>query len=67
MFAVSLGSSAQLLMTGVLGEYVGRIYEEIKRRPLYIIEREINAPPPDMAQREPATAHEVGNSKRDIA
>ncbi len=42
MFAVALGSSAQLLMTGVLGEYVGRIYEEIKRRPLYVVEREVN-------------------------
>lgn len=42
MFAVALGSSAQLLMTGVLGEYIGRIYEEIKRRPLYVVEREIN-------------------------
>jgi len=42
MFAVTLGSSAQLLMTGVLGEYVGRIYEEIKRRPLYIVEKELN-------------------------
>jgi dolichol-phosphate mannosyltransferase len=42
MFAVALGSSAQLLMTGVLGEYVGRIYEEIKRRPLYIVEHEVN-------------------------
>jgi polyisoprenyl-phosphate glycosyltransferase len=46
MFAVALGSSAQLLMTGVLGEYVGRIYEEIKRRPLYIVEHEVNFPPP---------------------
>lgn len=45
MFAVALGSSAQLLMTGVLGEYVGRIYEEIKRRPLYIVEREVNFGP----------------------
>ncbi len=42
MFAIALGSSAQLLMTGILGEYVGRIYEEIKRRPLYIVEQEIN-------------------------
>lgn len=42
MIAVALGSSAQLLMTGILGEYVGRIYEEIKRRPLYIVEQEIN-------------------------
>lgn len=42
MIVVALGFSAQLLMTGVLGEYVGRIYEEIKRRPLYITAEEIN-------------------------
>ena len=39
---VALASSAQLLMIGVLGEYVGRIYEEVKRRPLYLIAEEIN-------------------------
>ncbi len=42
MIAVSLGSSAQLLMTGILGEYIGRIYEEVKRRPLYVVAEEIN-------------------------
>lgn len=51
MFAVALGSSAQLLMTGILGEYVGRIYEEIKRRPLYIVENEVNALPPEEISR----------------
>lgn len=45
MILVGLGSSAQLLMTGILGEYVGRIYEEVKRRPLYVIRDEINLPP----------------------
>jgi polyisoprenyl-phosphate glycosyltransferase len=30
------------LMTGVLGEYVGRIYEEVKRRPLYTVQEECN-------------------------
>jgi polyisoprenyl-phosphate glycosyltransferase len=42
MIAVALGSSAQLIMTGILGEYVGRIYEEVKRRPLYVIGEEVN-------------------------
>lgn len=42
MILVALGTSAQLLMIGVLGEYVGRIYEEVKRRPLYLIGEEIN-------------------------
>jgi glycosyltransferase involved in cell wall biosynthesis len=43
VLAVALAASAQLVMIGVLGEYVGRIYEEIKRRPLYIVSEEVNA------------------------
>jgi polyisoprenyl-phosphate glycosyltransferase len=27
----------QLLIMGILGEYLGRVYDEVKRRPLYII------------------------------
>jgi len=46
IIVVALGFSAQLIMTGVLGEYVGRIYEEIKRRPLYITSEEINVTAP---------------------
>jgi len=42
MILVSFGTCAQLLMTGILGEYVGRIYEEVKRRPLYIVGEEVN-------------------------
>jgi dolichol-phosphate mannosyltransferase len=42
MIAVALASSAQLLMTGILGEYVGRIYEEVKRRPLYVVSDTLN-------------------------
>jgi dolichol-phosphate mannosyltransferase len=44
MLAVALGSSAQLLMIGILGEYIGRIYEEVKRRPLYITIDRVNLP-----------------------
>jgi len=41
MVVVALASSAQLMMTGVLGEYVGRIYDEVKRRPLYVVMDEV--------------------------
>jgi polyisoprenyl-phosphate glycosyltransferase len=42
MILVALGSSAQLLVIGILGAYVGRIYEEVQRRPLYTVAREVN-------------------------
>ncbi len=32
----------QLLCIGILGEYLGRIYDEIKKRPIYIIDEQIN-------------------------
>ena len=34
---VSFLFSVQLLMTGLLGEYIGRIYEQVKMRPLYVV------------------------------
>jgi dolichol-phosphate mannosyltransferase len=41
---VTLFASAQFFMIGILGEYVGRIFEEVKGRPLYIIREAINLP-----------------------
>src|SRR6478735_2385757 len=46
MMLIALSSSAQLLVMGVLGEYVGRIYDEVKRRPLYTVAEHINLPLP---------------------
>ena len=34
--------SVQLLAIGILGEYIGRIYEEVKGRPLYLVRDSIN-------------------------
>lgn len=39
---VSLLASVQLIVTGILGEYIGRIYEQVKLRPLYVLSEKIN-------------------------
>jgi glycosyltransferase involved in cell wall biosynthesis len=44
MVLIALSSSAQLLVMGILGEYVGRTYEEVKKRPLYTVAERINLP-----------------------
>lgn len=37
--SIWLMGGIQLLCTGVLGEYIGKIYSEVKRRPRYFIEK----------------------------
>lgn len=37
-------SGLQLLALGVVGEYIGRIYEEARRRPKYMVAQRINFP-----------------------
>jgi dolichol-phosphate mannosyltransferase len=35
-------SGIQMLFLGIMGEYISRIYDEVKERPLYIIDKKIN-------------------------
>jgi dolichol-phosphate mannosyltransferase len=37
MIAIFFLGAVQLVSIGILGEYIGRIYEEVKGRPLYVL------------------------------
>lgn len=40
MVIVLFLGAVQLITVGILGDYIGRIYEEVKKRPLFIIDEE---------------------------
>lgn len=44
LLAMLLLAGVQLAFIGVLGEYIGRIYAEAKRRPLYLVQEKLGFP-----------------------
>jgi undecaprenyl-phosphate 4-deoxy-4-formamido-L-arabinose transferase len=47
---------AQFLAFGLLGEYVGRIYDEVRRRPQYVVREEVGGDDPRHPPRDAAAA-----------
>ncbi|MGO9095038.1 MAG: glycosyltransferase [Bryobacteraceae bacterium] len=61
MIVTSVIGSALLISVGILGEYVGRIYEQSKDRPLYLVSRTFNVDSPAVGPGDAVTAGRRGD------
>ncbi len=61
IISVMFFSGIQLITLGVIGEYLGRVYEEVKARPLYIVAEEVGVSRPPV-QRRRHTAEPAGRT-----
>lgn len=64
-FLIVFLSGVHLFFLGVIGEYVGRVYEEAKGRPLYIVGKTVNRPAPGQTENQSESSYAAGSRGSD--
>ncbi|AIK40603.1 glycosyltransferase like 2 family protein [Bacillus pseudomycoides] len=59
MVAITFFSGIQLLGLGIVGQYIARIYDESKNRPIYIVKETINVDQKDTSDPKRETVHSL--------
>ncbi len=64
ILAILLASGVQMICFGVLGEYIGRIYTEIKQRPLFVVRETLElGVRSEELKRPPMAIHAIGRGE----
>jgi dolichol-phosphate mannosyltransferase len=64
MVVLCLSNAALMIAVGILGEYVGRIYEEGKGRPLYVVADTWNLVPRDDCQESAKSQNTLADNEK---